>query len=154
MLHWRPGLSHFIPDFLIAGRITEIRVQRRQVAVILVAIATAGVRLPDFYQSLSHWLVERVHYAPGKNDALANGQPALIEIQQQIVVELSRFEVREVRAGTFAGGLRNADQGLAGRARYRSLVVEGQHLGVPVAVTGNETTGVLLIHVELLFLDL
>ncbi|MNQ72862.1 hypothetical protein D3C85_875740 [compost metagenome] len=94
-----------------------------------------------------------VAHATGHDDALADGQAAIVEVQQQVVVMLAKLEVRKIRAGGFAGRLRDADQRLARGAGNGGLVVGRQRLGVPIAIADDEATGVCGRHVVLLLLD-
>ncbi|MNO75018.1 hypothetical protein D3C76_660420 [compost metagenome] len=122
---------------------TEVRVQRGQVAVVLVPVAAAGVGLPHFYQGVGHRFAVLVDNPAGNDDALTDWQATVVEVQQQVMVVGTETQVGEIRAGGFADRLRDADQCLARGAGNGRLVVGGQGFGVPVAITDHEAAGVL-----------
>ncbi|MNC42605.1 hypothetical protein D3C75_914240 [compost metagenome] len=122
---------------------TEVRVQRRQVAVVLVTVTAAGVGLPHFHQGIRHRLAVLVDDTAGDDDALADRQAAVVEVQQQVMVMGAEAQVGKVRAGGFADRLRDADQCLAWRAGNGRLVVRRKGFRVPVAITDHEAAVVL-----------
>ncbi|MNN07516.1 hypothetical protein D3C81_1203430 [compost metagenome] len=121
----------------------EVRVQRGQVTVVLVAVAAASIGLPHFHQGVGHRFAVLVDHPAGNDDALTDRQAAVVEVQQQVMVVGAETQVGEIRAGGFADRLRDADQCLARRAGNGSLVVGRQGFGVPVAITDHEAAGVL-----------
>ena len=96
----------------------EVRVERRQVAVVLVPVAPAGVGLPHLHQGVRDRLAVLVEDPAEHDDALALGQAAVVEVEQQVVVVAAEPEVGEVRPAGFRERLRDAHQRLARRARH------------------------------------
>ncbi|MNP08092.1 hypothetical protein D3C76_1001480 [compost metagenome] len=113
-------------------------------------VAATGVGLPDFHQGMWNRFAVLVTDTPGENDPLANGQPAVVEVQQQVMVMLAELQVRKVRACAFADRLRNAHQGLTRRTGNGGFVIRSKGLRVPVAITDSEATVVLRRHAVLL----
>ena len=133
-----------------AAYAAEVWVQRRQVAVVLVTISTACVGLPDFHQGMRNRLAILIAHATCQDDPLAYRQTAIIEIQQQVVVELAELKVGKVRPAGLTHRLRDAHQRLTRGTGNGSLVVRGQSFGVPVAVTDDKAPAVCIRHVDLL----
>lgn len=79
----------------------EVRVERRQVAVVLVPVAPAGVGLPHLHQGVRDRLAVLVEDPAEHDDALALGQAAVVEVEQQVVVVAAEPEVGEVRPAGF-----------------------------------------------------
>lgn len=92
---------------------TEVRVDGRQIAVLLVPIAPPRVGLPHLHQGMGNRLAILVTHPTGDDDALADGQAAVVEVQQQIVIVMPHLQVGKIRAAGFRLGLRDAHQGLA-----------------------------------------
>src|SRR5690554_3400601 len=134
-----------VPALLIgqtAAHATETGVQRRQIAIITVAVAPTGIGLPHLYQSMRYRFAELVDHTTKHNDALALRQDmafAFAKVKQQIVVMGPHAQMTEVRSGKFRhGGLLHADQGLLRRAGNRGLVTRGIGRRMPVTITLDE----------------
>ena len=133
-----------------AAHAAKIGVQRRQVAVVLVAIAAACVGLPDFNQGVRNRLAVLIAHPTRQDDPLTDRQTTVVEIEQQVVVELTEFQVGKVRTTGFTDRLRDAHQRLTRGAGNGGFVIGGQGFGVPVAVTDDKAPAVCIRHVDLL----
>ncbi|MNF27343.1 hypothetical protein D3C84_79950 [compost metagenome] len=127
----------------------EIRVKRGQVAVLLVPVAATGIGLPHFHQGMGNRLAVLITHATGDNDAFADWQATVIEVQQQIVIVLTHLQMGKIRAAGFGQGLGNAHQCLARGAQDRRLVVRCQGFWMPVTVTNDEAAVMRIRHVGL-----
>ena len=133
-----------------AAYATKVGIQRCQVTVVLMAITTASVGLPNFNQGVRNRFAVLIAHATREDDPLANRQTAIVEIEQQVVVELAKFQMGKIRAAGFANRLRDAHQRLARGTGNRGFVVGRQGFGVPVAITDDKTPAVCIRHVDLL----
>ncbi len=60
-------------------------------------VATARIGLPDFHQRMGDRLAVLIADPTGNQDALADRQATVIEIEQQVVVVRAELQMRKVR---------------------------------------------------------
>ena len=70
-----------------AAAAAEIGVDRREVGVVLVAVAAAGIGLPELDQRVRHAAAVLVQHPAVHDDALADRLAGLGVVQDQVVVE-------------------------------------------------------------------
>ena len=106
-----------------AAAAAEIRIERREIALLLVAVAAAGIGLPEFEQRAGNAHAALVEHAAIDDDALADGAFARLgEIVDQVVVEFAQHGVAEDRAGDLRQRVVERQQRLLRRAQHRGLV--------------------------------
>ncbi|MNN50302.1 hypothetical protein D3C81_1648800 [compost metagenome] len=76
----------------------EIRIKGRQVTVFFMPVTATGIGLPHLHQGMGDRLAILITHTARDDDAFANGQATVIEIQQQIVIVLTHLQMGEVRA--------------------------------------------------------
>ena len=105
-----------------AAAAAEIRVDRRDVAVLLVPVAAAGVRLPHLDQRIGHGPAISSRTWPWTMIRSPIGKPILRVIHDEVVVERTELVVREHRPGDLRQRVLQRDQRLARRAQHAGLV--------------------------------
>ncbi len=122
----------------------EIRVERAEVDVLLVAVAARGVGLPDLDQRVGHRPAVFVEHAAVDDDALAHRHAAVLEVHRQVVVERAEVVMAEGRAGDLGRGLLQGQKRCARGAGDRGLVDRGMGRRMQGAVTFVEVSGLHL----------
>ncbi len=105
-----------------AAAAAEIRIDRRQIGVLLVPVAAAGIGLPELDQRVRHAAAGLVEHAAVDDDALADGIAVLGVIADQVVVERPEIVVAEHRSGDLRDRILQRQQRLARRAQHRGFV--------------------------------
>ena len=108
-----------------AAAAAEVRVERADVLVLLVAIAAAGIGLPDLDQRVLHRTVELVAHEAVHDDALADRQAVLRCVHDQVVVARAQLVGTEHRRRDFRQRLLQRDQRIARAAQDAGLVGRG-----------------------------
>src|SRR5690606_17186236 len=106
-----------------ASATAEIRIERRQIAVLLVPVAAAGIGLPELDQRSRYAEAALVHKPAVDDDALAErcfARPG--EIVDQVVVQLAEQALPEYRPGYLRQRVVEGDQGALRRTQDRCLV--------------------------------
>src|SRR5690606_14518630 len=119
---------------------SEIGVERRLVAFLLVPVAARGVGLPELEQRAGHPPAQLVENAPVDDDARADcalARPG--EIVDEVVVEFAKNVVAEHRPGYFRPGVLERNQRLLRRAQHRGLVAGREGFRMPLAVAREKT---------------
>src|ERR1700730_608018 len=78
---------------------TEIRVDRSDIGVVAVAVASAGIGLPYFDKRVGHRLAIAVEHVAVDDRLFADGLALFGIIEDEIIIERTEFVRREYRAG-------------------------------------------------------
>ena len=105
-----------------AAAAAEVRVERADVLVLLVAIAPARVGLPHLDQRILHRPAELVAHMAVHDDALAHRQPVLGGVEDQVVVLRAELLGTEHRRRHFGQRLLQRNQRVARAAQDAGLV--------------------------------
>ena len=128
-----------------AAAAAEIRVERRQIAFLLVPVAAAGIGLPDLQQRTGNADAALVEHAAVDDDARPDRRFARRrEIVDQVVVELAEHAMAEHRSGDLRQRVVERQQRPPRRAQHRRLVAGREGRRVPVAVARKEGAGLRL----------
>src|SRR5690606_36210924 len=118
-----------------AATAAEIGIERREVAFALVAIAAAGVGLPDFDQRVGHRAGVFVEHLTVDDDALTDGVAAVLAVvADEVVVELADRAMAKGRAAGFRRGLAERQQCMTRRAEGGALISGREGGWMPGAV--------------------
>ena len=114
----------------------EVRVDRREVGVLLVAVAAAGVGLPELDQGVRHRPPALVEDAAVHDDPLADRLAAVRVVADEVVVERAEVGMAERRPGDLAQRVLQRQQRVARRAGDAGLVGgrQGRRVQRPVAL--------------------
>ena len=100
----------------------EIRIDRGEIGVVLVPVASGGIGLPEFHQRVGDRLAVLVQHLAVHDDAFTDRLAGLGVVADQIVVEQADIVVAENRAGDFRQRVLQRQQRLGRRARNAGLV--------------------------------
>src|SRR5262249_15705604 len=113
---------------------TEIWVDRRDVTVVLVPVASAGIGLPKLDQDIGDRTAALIHHSAVDDDPLADRLTTRRIVQDKIVIERAEFAVAEQRSRHFRQRVLQREQRLPGRAQHARLVLWRQRRRVNAAV--------------------
>ena len=116
----------------------EIGIERREIAVIAVAIPPARIGLPDLQQRVALRAAHFIHHLAMHDDALADGLAILRVIADHIIVERVDPAFAEHRPRGFTGRLAQRQQSPPWRAQNRCFVTGGIGWRMPEPVAAVE----------------
>ena len=97
-----------------AATAAEIGIDGREIGVVLVPIASAGVRLPELNKGARHAETGLVAHMAVHDNALADGLPGFRVVEKKVVVERPEFVRLKDRAGDFGQGVCKDQSGMRG----------------------------------------
>lgn len=100
---WLNGAEAVIAVFIrqYPAAAAEIGVDGRQILILFMSIAAAGVGLPHLDQRVFHRAAEAVAHVAVDNNTLANRQTFFGVIKDQVIIQRAEIVVAEYRAGNF-----------------------------------------------------
>ncbi len=105
-----------------AAAAAEIGIDRREIGVLLVPVATAGIGLPELHQRVRHAAPGLVQHAAMHHDPFADGIAVLGVVADQVVVERPDVVMTEHRTGDFRDRAVQRQQRIPRRAQHRRFV--------------------------------
>ena len=112
----------------------EVRIERGPVTLLVVAVASARIGLPELDQHARQATSVLVEHAPVDDQALADGLAGLGEVGDEVVVARAQSIVPEHRPGHLGDRRLHRQQRALRRAQHRGLVLRRQGRRVPAAI--------------------
>ncbi len=103
----------------------KVRVDRRQVLIFLMPVASARVGLPDFDQRIFHWSAKSIANVAVDDYPFANRQAVFGVVEDQVVIERAEIVAAEHRSGDFRKGILQGNERIARRAQHAGFIARG-----------------------------